>query len=326
MDIPRAGVGRITAAAVAIAAMLPYLTLKALWLTGSSVGVTDPTVMTSSVMVGGNAVTMGMEVVALVLVLAFTMRWGARLPAWLLLPPLWVGTGLLGVVAVTVPLSLLLEGASVFDTGGPIEPWVYLVVYGGFIGQAAGLVAAFVLHARDRWPAVFTTAVGHPYPSPTRSFQRVAARGALAVATVLGGTCLFLALGGGMPTVAALRTALEGVLAIAGGIALVTLVRARGRRPFRQPLAVAWLGSGSLFAGGLYAMLATLATGPLDPGLSGVLDFVKLFGMLTGLVMGMTGAFLLAERSAVGHVQPVQQPLEPEDRDGDRQAAHQGHR
>lgn len=39
------GIGRRTAAIVAVAAMLPYLTLKVLWLTGSSLGVSDPSLM-----------------------------------------------------------------------------------------------------------------------------------------------------------------------------------------------------------------------------------------------------------------------------------------
>jgi hypothetical protein len=41
MNERRAGIGRITAAIIAIAAMLPYLTLKIVWLTGGSIGVDD---------------------------------------------------------------------------------------------------------------------------------------------------------------------------------------------------------------------------------------------------------------------------------------------
>ncbi|MFD2354901.1 hypothetical protein ACFSTC_45040 [Nonomuraea ferruginea] len=75
-ETPRAGVGRVTAAIVAMAAMLPYLTLKVLWLTGSPVGVTDPALMDDSAMYGMNVLTFGMDAVALVLALGFTMRWG----------------------------------------------------------------------------------------------------------------------------------------------------------------------------------------------------------------------------------------------------------
>jgi hypothetical protein len=344
MNEQKAGIGRITAAIVAIAAMLPYLTLKVLWLTGSSVGVTDPELMNGSVMMGMNTLTFAMDAIALVLALAFTMRWGMRLPAWLVLLPLWVGAGLLSVVMVTAPLGVLIEGVSVFDTGGPIESWVYLAVYTGFIGQGAGLMTAFVLYARDRWTTVFTTSIGHRHTSLTRPFQTVVGWGSLLVAGIVGGTRLSWALGGaaGLPpeTAASLtpagsmREAVQGLMAIAAGAALVVLVRARGRGPFWRPLVVGWLGSGAMFGWGLYSMIVTFAAGPLGSGILGGPDFVALFGMLTGLVMGMCGAFLLTERwfalsgvlSGVGDVQPAQQPLEAEDGDGDRQAAYHGHR
>ncbi|WP_049572176.1 hypothetical protein [Nonomuraea sp. SBT364] len=336
MTTPRAGIGRITAAIVAIAAMLPYLTIKVLWLTGSSLGVTDPALMGTSTMLGMNAMTFGMDAIALVLALAFTTRWGMRLPAWLVLLPLWVGTGLLAVVMVTAPLGVLLEGVSVFDTGGPIETWVYLMVYTGFIGQGAGLLTAFALYARDRWPAAFTTPVRYGSASATKSFQLVVGWGALLVSALLGGTRLYWALGGaaGLPpemaealtAAGAAQGAIKGVLTVAAGVALVVMVRGLGRGPFRQPLAVAWLGSGAMFSWGLYAMIVMIAGNPLGGGVTGAADLVELFSLLTGLVMGMCGAFLLAERSAVRDVQPAQHPLEGEDRDRDRQAAHHGHR
>ncbi|MEU6719985.1 hypothetical protein ABZ897_51745 [Nonomuraea sp. NPDC046802] len=306
------GIGRVTAALVAIAAMLPYLTLKVLWLTGSSIGVTDPGLMRESTMVGLNAMTFGMDAVALVLALAFSMRWGLRLPAWLVLLPLWVGTGLLVVVAVTAPLALLVGGPAVFAGGGPIQPWVYMVVYGGFVGQAAGLTTAFVLYARARWPRVLT----RPFTGPRRSFHDVVAWGALAVAAPVGGTWLVWAVGA--PSTQAIQGVLRGLLAIGGAAALVALVRRRGGA---RTFAVAWLGSGSLFANGLYSTIVRLVGGPLAGGPTGAEDLVSLFGMLTGLVMGMCGAFLLAERSGVGDVQPAQEPLEGEDRERDRQPA-----
>ncbi|MDA0637870.1 hypothetical protein OUY22_31055 [Nonomuraea sp. MCN248] len=334
-ETPAAGLGRIGAAVVAIAAMLPYLTLKILWLTGNSLGVTDPEFMEGSVMYGMNAMTFGMEAVALVLALGFTMRWGMRLPAWLVLLPLWVGTGLLGVIVLVTPLGLLIEGPSVFEAAGPIEPWVYVVVYGGFVGQGAGLMTAFALYARDRWPGVLTTAVGLPYPSATRPFQRVVAWGSALMAAGIAAVRLFWAFGGGgglppqvadtMTPAGALQQGVKGVLAVAAGAALVVLVRARGRGPFWRPLAVAWLGSGSLFAWGLYAMIVKVTAAPLGAGSTALPGLLELGGLLAGMAMGMAGAFLLAERSGVRDVQPAQQPLEAEDGDGDRQAAYQGH-
>ncbi|MEV0378822.1 hypothetical protein [Nonomuraea sp. NPDC050643] len=318
----RAGIGRLTAAIVAIAAMLPYLTLKVLWLTGGSAGVTDPALMSDPAMVGLNAMTFGMDAVGLLLALAFTMRWGLRLPAWLVLLPLWVGTGLLSVVAVSAPIVVAVAGLEVFG-GGVIEPWVYLMVYGGFIGQGIGLMTAFALYSRDRWPAVFTTPAGLAFPSPTRSFQRVVAWGALPVATAVGGVRLSRVFGA--EAVSGVQEGFRGLLAIAGAAALVALVGRLGRGPFWRPLVVAWLGSGSLFGWGLYASVVMSVGGPLTTG-AGTAGLVELFGMLTGLVMGMCGAFLLTERSGVRDVQPVQEPLEGDDRERDRRAADHGHR
>jgi hypothetical protein len=120
---------------------------------------------------------------------------------------------------------------------------------------------------------------------------------------------------------------LRGLLAIAGAVALVAIVRRRGRGPFWRPLAVAWLGSGSLFGWGLFAMIVRFTGGPLaGPGAGGLPDLVELFGLMTGLVMGMCGAVLLTERSGVGDVQPAEHPLEGVDRERDRQTADHGHR
>ncbi|MFD0479536.1 hypothetical protein ACFQ0B_73830 [Nonomuraea thailandensis] len=43
-------------------------------------------------------------------------------------------------------------------------------------------------------------------------------------------------------------------------------MRGRGGVPFRRPLAIAWLGSGSLFAWGLYVMIVRSVGGPLAGG------------------------------------------------------------
>ncbi|MER7505855.1 hypothetical protein AB0L05_20040 [Nonomuraea pusilla] len=325
MNADRPGIGRIAAGAVAVAAMLPYLTIKTLWLTGSPLGVNDPDLMDDPSMEGLNAMTFGMDAVGLVLALAFTMRWGMRLPAWLVLLPIWVGTGLLSVVAAVAPVLVTLTGGSAF-AGGPIQPWVYMMVYGGFLGQACGLIAGFVLYARDRWPAVFTTRLDHPFPSPTRPFQTVVAWGSIVVAAPIAAVRFAWAVQGTGGPAAVLQHGLKGLLALGAAVALVALVRRRGRGPFARPLALAWLGSGCLFGWGLYAMIIRSVGGPLGGSAAGLPELVELFGMLTGLVMGMCGAFLLAERSGVRDVEPVQQPLERVQGEADRRTADHGHR
>ncbi|TDD13243.1 hypothetical protein [Nonomuraea diastatica] len=323
MTEQRPAIGRVTAAIVTVATMIPYLTLKILWLTGSSVGVTDPDLMNDSAMVGLNAMTFGMDAVGLLLAVAFSTRWGLRLPAWLVLLPLWVGTGLLSVVIVTAPIMVASGGMAVFS-GGPIEPWVYMMVYGGFVGQGIGLMTVFALYARDRWSWAFTTRLGHAFTGPAASFQTVVAWGALLVTTVVAGVRLSWTFGA--PAVAAVQDGFKALLAIAGAVAFVAVVRRRGNGPFWRLLVPVWLGSGSLFGWGLYVMIVRSAGGPLVAGGAGAADLVELFGMLTGLVMGLSGAYVLAERSSVGDVQALEEPLESDDRDGDRQAAYHGHR
>ncbi|MEU4390207.1 hypothetical protein [Kribbella sp. NPDC023855] len=144
----------------AVAACGPYLTLKLAWLTGSGVGTTGSgaAVMGDTKHVVGNLLTVGMDLVAIVVALAFTYVWGQRLPSWLVLGPIWIGTGLLAPIALGLPLGMAVQG---FTGGSPtasdngLEDWVYGIVYGGFTLQAILLVTAFVLNARTRWPDVF---------------------------------------------------------------------------------------------------------------------------------------------------------------------------
>ncbi|WP_327086779.1 hypothetical protein OIE66_31235 [Nonomuraea sp. NBC_01738] len=317
MTRERAGIGRITAAVVASAAMLPYLTIKLLWLTGSDIGVNDPSFLDAPVMVGMNAMTFGMDAIALLLALSFTTRWGMRLPAWLVLIPLWVGTGLLSLILVTVPLGLLIQGTSIFPEIGPLQQWLYLVVYGGFIGQGAGLIVAFFLYARDRWP--FAPA-GGPFAG---GFPLLAARGALALGVPLLCAKVALTFTEDMGLVGGLQYLLKGLLIPAGAAGLLALVY--GRRGWAW-LGLGWLGSGVTFGWGLYSLIVTLTAGPLAGPPMPWPNLVELFATLTALVIAVVGASVLTARSGVGDLQAAQHPLEGVDREEDRQPAHGGHR
>ncbi|MFX4778103.1 hypothetical protein ABTB39_19705, partial [Acinetobacter baumannii] len=85
---------------LAIAGTLPYIALKVAWRSGSRIGLEDPDFGTSTTMQVANALTMGMDVVAVAMALAFVTAWGRRLPPWLVLGPMWVGTGLLAPILV----------------------------------------------------------------------------------------------------------------------------------------------------------------------------------------------------------------------------------
>jgi hypothetical protein len=84
-----------------------------------------------------------------------------RLPAWSVLLPAWVGTGLLAPFVVAGPLvvaSVATEASPVGD--GSFEPWVGPVVYSSFGAQAVGITLTFALYARARWSRVLRSRGG----------------------------------------------------------------------------------------------------------------------------------------------------------------------
>ncbi|MFD0853265.1 hypothetical protein ACFQ07_13575, partial [Actinomadura adrarensis] len=97
-----------------LAACLPYLTLKALWLSGADIGLDAEAAdqMHSAKFMVANAVTMGMELTAVLVAFTFTYPFGRRLPAWLVLFPMWVGTGLLAPIALGAPLGMLVQAVA----------------------------------------------------------------------------------------------------------------------------------------------------------------------------------------------------------------------
>jgi len=154
---PAAGVGRLGTIAAWISAVccLPYLLLKVVWTLGIPVGISDRSVLDSSGWVAGNALMAGIELAGLLLVLALVWPRARRLPAWLLLFPVWVGTGLLFEVVVGAALMGLFSPAAEAsgestDLGG-FQPWVFVLVYSSFAGQGVALAIAFACHVRARW-------------------------------------------------------------------------------------------------------------------------------------------------------------------------------
>ena len=145
--------------AVAILACLPYLSLKTAWVLGSTAGIPAG----SSLLDGGatlriaNAVGVVMDAAVIVLALLLTRPWGLRVPAWLLVGPVWLATGLRTPIMLAYPAQVV---ARLFGdrppanaaSGDPfLAEWVFGVVYTGFIVQGLALGALFVLYARQRW-------------------------------------------------------------------------------------------------------------------------------------------------------------------------------
>ena len=301
---------RLVAGYVAIAAAIPYLTLKILWIAGNPIGFNDKALVTAPLMVGGNVLTACLDAVAVVVALAFTYRWGRRVPAWLVLLPMWVGTGLLTPIALDVPVVAahsLLTGTRVVDASGPVAPWVYKMVYTGFTVEAAALLTAFVLYAYDRWGVLLRTRLADGAAGATEAVQRLVATGAALLAGAVGALHLFWAAGGtvGLPAgyghgfAGRFLDGVYGLLTLAGVVGMVWMVyRLRGRTPLWVPFGLAWLGAGSTFGFGLWHMFLVLGHALPGAGTGGLLPVHAFAKVLAGLLLGTVGAFLLAERDA----------------------------
>ncbi len=148
-----AGIGRLGTSAAWLSGLccLPYLILKVLWSLGVPVGITDPAVLESDAWVAANAVMAVIQLTGLALVVALTRPWALRAPAWLLLLPAWVGTGILFQVVVGVLAGLSSPSHQSGVSTGGYQPWVFAVVYAGFAGQGVALSVAFGCYVRARW-------------------------------------------------------------------------------------------------------------------------------------------------------------------------------
>ncbi|MFI9449309.1 hypothetical protein [Amycolatopsis sp. NPDC052450] len=248
VSAPKISSSRLIVCYAAILGTLPYLTLKASWVTGGSLGLRDPSFVDSQLMLFANLLTGGMDVVAVILALAFTYSWGRRIPAPLVLFPIWIGTGLLAPIVLNLPVIVAdLMKPQLAEL--PLENWVFAVVYGGFAWQGILLLTAFVLYARDRWWFVVTGTV-RP--------------GTIGVAGGLGITAaLVSAIGhsiwafgsGGMS--ARGQDVVIAVLSVLAAIALATVARGR----FWPRLVLVWTGAGAMAGSGAWGLFSAFTMG-----------------------------------------------------------------
>lgn len=309
------GVGRVGRAAAWISAVccLPYLSLKVLWTFDVAVGIEDRSVLDSSDWVAGNALMAVLQLAGLLLVVGLTRPWAWRVPRWLLLFPVWVGTGLLFEVAVGALLmgafSASSEGSSEGADLGGIQPWVYVLVYSAFAGQGIALAIAFASHLRVRWGRLLgqrTDQVLAGRPASALSWPQVHLAGlataAAGLAVAVGVVCAFWAIGGSFgasalqpdPTwpfnamgVVAAAAASAGLLALAG--------RWARRTRFWVPAGLTWIGSGALaaFDGLILVFYVLLGTDGSDTGW-GATDTVIVAKVLVGVLAGLVGAVAVA--------------------------------
>lgn len=301
---------RTIAGYAAVASALPYFALKMVWLGGGTLGVADVAMMRDPSMVALNVITAGMDLTGIGLALAFTHQW-VRIPAWLLLPPMWVATGLLARFIIAVPIAViggwLLPAAVPRISGGPVEPWVYAVVYTEFAGLGVGLIVAFFFYARVRWAAILEAhAVSQ---QTTRELHVALANTATLMASFLGVLFIAWALGAtlGLDAAAAARrtivgsliNGIDGVLMIGGAVGIQLMVRGvRAGSPYWVPVSLTWIGAGSMFGWGLWQTAIVLGQTALVRGADKMV-LANLFGLarlIAGLVLGLLMLFVLAER------------------------------
>lgn len=285
--------GRLRWAVVilAIIGIVPYVILKMLWISGSRIGIVDPEFGHGTTMILLNTATAIMDVIAVVLALSLVTTWGRRIPAPVVLLPMWVATGLLGQIALVLPLQLVLGGQSTPSGAGSaaLAPWVPAVVYGGFAWQGVFLIVGFALYAHARWGARVLA-----------SRPRVSSRGlGLLVPLAVIGTLVAAALAVvfmGPGRLEAINAVVSSVIALSAGIG-VLLLAPRSLRLECVGLGrvvgvgLGWFGSGALFAWGSYLTLVAHVPNDLRPegGIeaAGVAQttFMALVGALCAVVL-----------------------------------------
>ncbi|MFD7663970.1 hypothetical protein [Streptomyces sp. NPDC059788] len=303
---------------IAVAACAPYLLLKLLWVLGFDIGVVSLGGIGRGAWIAANAVTFLMDAVAAAVAYALTRQAGPRVPAWLLALPLWTASGLLTPLVLAVPagsaVAAVTGAANPMASGELLRPWVFFLVYGAFIVEGITLLSAFTVYAHRRWGALLRRRLRSvPAPAPgVRAVRRLLGVPSALLLAAIGTVDVLWGLGvppgagaAALPARSAITVAsdiVQGLLALAGAAGLGALLFPdggpwRGLRT-RVPLALAWLGSATVFAWGATLWLAWAAADALSgaayvpsrglPGLAGALELVA------GLVVLCLGALTLA--------------------------------
>jgi hypothetical protein len=304
----RMRLARPIAGYAAIVFMLPYLALKAAWLSGNPIGFIDASLVSKPGMIAANVLSFAMDFAAVGLALTFTHQWGLRVPAWLVLFPMWVATGFLVPAVVLVPITMVAQMPAPDappSSSAMLQPWVGRVVGASFGGQGAALIVAFVLYVRARWGDLLQSTTAVTLPGPTHQVQVLLANAAALMAVASGGLHLVWAFGGtiglGSAPVAQPHVlhGIWGIMALSGAAGVLGLVH-RWRRPSVKLLLVfTWIGAGSLFAWGLWVLIfaltgITFGNSPAGGiAIRNSLSFVK---FTAGMLIGLVTVLLLVER------------------------------
>lgn len=281
---------RTLLAAVAVLACLPYVGLKVLWLAGSDIGLDDPSVLDSGSMTVANVATLLMELSAAALAVLLILPVGRRIPAGLVQVPMFVGTGLLGTILIVVPVQLLLGPAAAGSDGsgsdeGPIQGWVFTMVYAGFSVLGICLLTIFVLHSWERWirPGGWTTPMDRWGPVSSRRRVLSIGHGLALVGVTVAELVLMV-----RADLFGVTQAVFLVLAVAACAGLTALaLRAPAGRRGTAPLVLAYVGSAGVAAWGLYLAVVLTVPNPLNDDIvvpSGLVVVAVLRGIVGALV------------------------------------------
>ncbi|MFD7980379.1 hypothetical protein [Streptomyces sp. NPDC059071] len=272
------GSGRRLLRVLSILACLPYIVLKVAWVAGSEIGIPEGSVLLEhrGMMAAVNAASVLADAVVVLLALLLTQEWGRRVKAWLLAFPMWAATGLIGPIMIGYPAQLVVSlatgDASAEAVLAPepfVEPWVFPVVYGGFIVQGLCLGTLFALYARDRWGRVWSGRLGELPAAVGGPVLRAVTVAAAAVGLVPAGLRLRWAAGstdGLSASFAASydsdRATLDVVMAALTVLAVLAVLLLLLRRPaglrVRTTMALAWVASGAAGCWGAYMSLVAL--------------------------------------------------------------------
>ncbi|AQT71910.1 hypothetical protein [Streptomyces sp. fd1-xmd] len=309
---PAPAPGRRVLTAVALAATVPYLALKAAWLSGSRIGIPDGSVLLEggTFLTVANAVTLAMDACVILLVLVLTRAWGLRTPAWMLTVPVFTATGLLTPILLGFPGQLLVRALG-FGAGPEaaaarepfLDSWVFIVVYTGFTVQGLALAGLFVPYARRRWGRRWQGALGERLPSPTGVVAAAAASGALVSAAIFlhwafGGTAgLSAERAEAYAVESAVVSVAHAVCALAAGAGALLLARGGALRVW-WPLGLAWVGAAATLAWGAWMLIASLGPQPDGgEGPSAAAQLIYAGQMATGsLSTAVLTRFLIARR------------------------------
>lgn len=329
----RIGRARAVLRALAMVSCVPYIALKAAWMTGSRLGIPD----SSALLDGGtalrvaNGATVLMDGAVIALALLLTRPWGKRVPPWLLVLPMWVASGLLLPIMTAFPVQIavrLLGGGGGRPVGEGtsepfLDPWVFGVVYGGFIVQGLAIGALFALYARERWGRLWQGLLRDLPESPTSPALRATAVAAASASLLPGVTHLLWVTGstaGLNSGRAADRTSdfyvmetvsLLFVVVTAAGVLLLAF-RRTGRIPLRLPLVLAWAGSAQMTCwGGWLSVAALMGAGEAADRPTAATTVTYAVQMPAGALVVTLGAYFFAERAAASALPPAAEGQAP---------------